>query len=257
MRALTFGLLLVGLALAFCSSAKAVDKSLVLYYSFDEEDSKGVKDLSQYGNDAIIDGKVEYVDGKMGSAMEFAASGHIEAEHDDSLSLTDAHTIAYWLKWDGSGAGWSPFISKTISAQDDSYHTWVGADKVWDYENQPNGQAHGATQIPLDGKWIHLTVTHDGEDKVSFYIDGELDNEAKLPTTKACDCPFRAGNDGKGNLGAGTLDELAVFNRELDEKDIKKLMEKGSKPYTAVESAGKLAATWGAIKGVTEGKLSG
>ena len=120
---------------------------------------------------------------------------------------------------------------------------------MWDYENQPNGQAHGATPIPLDGEWIHLTVTHDGKDKVSFYIDGELDNEAKLPTTKACDaCPFRAGNDGKGTNGSGILDELAVFNRELDDKAIKTLMEEGSKPFTAVESAGKLTTTWGDIR---------
>ena len=249
MRALAYGLVLLSLAIVSSSPVRAIDKSLVLYYSFDEEDSKGVKDLSQYGNDAVINGNVEYVDGKMGSAMEFDGSGHIEAEHDDSLSLTDAHTIAYWLKWDGVGAGWSPFISKTISAQDDSYHTWVGSDKVWDYENQPNGQAHGATPIPLDGEWIHQTVTHLGKDKVSFYIDGELDNEAKLPTTKACDaCPFRAGHDGKGTLGAGTLDELAVFNRDLDEKEIQELMAEGSEPFTAVDPTGGLAATWGYIK---------
>ena len=235
--------------MVFCCSAGAADKSLVLYYSFDEEDSKGAEDLSQYGNDASMNGKVKYVDGKLGSAMEFNGSGHIEADHDDSLSLTDAHTIAYWLKWDGVGSSWSPFISKTISAQDDSYHTWVGSDRVWDYENQPNGQAHGATKIPLDDEWMHLTVTHDGKDKISFYINGELDNVGKLATAKACDaCPFRVGNDGKGALGAGTLDELAVFKRELDSEDIKTLMEKGSRPFTAVESDGKLTATWGAIK---------
>ena len=252
MRVLVSSLLLVSLAMTFCSLGEAADKSLVLYYSFDEEDPKVVKDLSQYGNDGVIEGEADYVEGKIGSAMKFDGSLQVMAEHNDVLSLTDAHTIAYWLKWDGSGANWSPFISKILvkdGVVQDNYHTWVGNDKVWDYSVWPNPQAHGKTPIPLDNEWIHLTVTHDGSDNISFSIDGELDNEGKIPTGKACkDCLFLVGGDSE-NFGAGTLDELAVFSRELDADDINKLMNEGPEPFTAVEYAGKLTNTWGGIKG--------
>jgi hypothetical protein len=249
MKAPALGLLLVGLAATFCYSAKAADKSLVVCYSFDDEDPKGVKDLSQYKNDGVIEGNAEYVEGKIGKAMQFDGTGKVEALHSDVLSLTGAHTIAYWLKWDGSGSSWSPFISKTISAQDDNYHTWVGSDRAWDYENQPNGQAHGKTPIPLDDKWIHLTVMHDGGKTISFYINGELDNTGELPTTEECkECPFRVGDDGKGNKGAGTIDELAIFNRVLQPDEIKKLMNEGAQAFVAVDCARKLTTTWGRIK---------
>ena len=49
-------------------------------------------------------------------------------------------------------------------------------------------------------------------------------------------------------MGAGTVDELAIFNRDLNADEIKKLMEEGIKSFTAVEYAGKLARTWGIIK---------
>ncbi|HIA66482.1 TPA: hypothetical protein EYN98_10560 [Candidatus Poribacteria bacterium] len=59
--------------------------------------------------------------------------------------------------------------------RNDNFHTWVGSDSVWDYENKPSGQTHAVTKIPLDGDWIHLTVTHDGKETVSFYINGKLE----------------------------------------------------------------------------------
>ena len=36
-------------------------------------------------------------------------------------------------------------------------------------------ETHAVTKIPLDGDWIHLTVTHDGKETVSFYINGKLE----------------------------------------------------------------------------------
>ena len=250
MKVLISNFLLVCLAMVFCSSGRAFDKSLVLYYSFDEGSGKAVKDLSQYKNDGVADGNPKWVQGKFNTAIQFDGETMVEAPANTTLDLTGAHTISFWLKWDGSVKGWSPFISKTKSATDDNYHVWVGRDKVWDYENKPHGQAHGKTKIPLDDKWIYLTVVHDGKESISFYIDGKLDNTEKLPTTTACsDCPFRVGDDGKNNRGAGTIDELAVFNRAVTVAEINKLMNEGSEPIvTAVESAGKLTATWGDIR---------
>ena len=252
MKGLVSCLLLASLIMAFCSLGEAADKSLALYYSFDEKDPKVVKDLSQYGNDGVIEGAPKYVDGKIGSALQFDTSFKVEAEHNDVLSLIGAHTIAYWLKWDGAGGTWSPFISKILiegGVLQDNYHTWVGNDRTWDYYNAPHGFAHGKTPIPLDNEWIHLTVTHDGKDKVSFHANGEFDVERTLPTTKACEeCSFRVNEDGDGNRGAGTVDELAVFNRELDADDIKKLMDEGPEPFVAVGYAGKLTNMWGGIK---------
>ena len=234
-----------------CGSVMAVDDTAVLYFSFDEGQGNEVKDGSPAQNDGIVDGEVKWVPGKIGNAMQFEGNGFVEVPHADNLNLTQAHTVAYWLKWNGQGASWSPFISKTSGGgpNEDNFHTWVGSDRVWDYENQPNGQTHAVTQIPLDDVWIHLTVTHDGDTTVSFYINGEADAATnELPTTVGNDVNVRVGDDGKGNKGAGVLDELVIFQRALDEAEIKRLMEEGAEAFLAVAPMDKLTTTWASIK---------
>ena len=120
---------------------------------------------------------------------------------------------------------------------------------MWDYENQPNGQTHAATKIPLDDEWIHLTVTRNGNKTVSFYINGEADDATNdLPTARGNDVNIRVGDDGKRNKGAGTIDKLVIFRRELSVEEIKSLMQKGGKKFLDVEHTGKLTTTWVGIK---------
>ena len=244
--------IMVILCALYCLTAMAtMDKTMVLYFPFDDGNGKTVKDSSFYQNDGAMDGELDWVDGIAGGALQFRANGTVEVDDDDnSLDLIGPHTISYWLKWNGGTVAWSPFISKTETQAKDNYHTWVGSDHVWDYANNNNMQVHGKTPIPLDDKWIFLTVAHDGEKTCSFYIDAVLDNEEQIENFEANDAPFRIGSDGfsVGILGAGTMDELTVFNRALNENEIKTLMEQGGKAYTAVESIGKLTTTWSSVK---------
>jgi len=105
--------------------------------------------------------------------------------------------------------------------------------------------------INLKGNdWVFLTVTHDGRNTVSFYIDGELDSTAEIAPAGTNDGPFIIGS-GKhpaGDYGAGTVDEFAMFHRELDKAEILKIMKDGAQPFIAVEPAGKLTTTWGDMK---------
>ena len=269
MKTLFFSLLVASLLVMFSPLGEAIgDKSLVLYFSFDEGKGNVVEDLSGYGNNGTMVGELEWVDGKSGTALSFAPNpvvNYIEVPPDSSLDLTETgHTISYWLNWDGVG-GWSPFVSKTNAEADSNYHTWVGSDSVWDYSGNNNQQVHGKTPIPLNGDWnLFLTVTHDGEETISFYLNGVLDNKETLPRSAPTDAPFRVGSDGMGERthegvtgigtnGTGTIDEFTVFNYALSEAEIKKLMEEGAKPFlTAVEPHAKLATSWGIIKASTQ-----
>ena len=252
MRTLLFSLLVASLLVMFSPSGEAIrDKSLVLYFSFDEGKGNVVEDLSGYENDGtFVGGNPKWVDGKSGKALHFDISYYVEVPPDESLDLTETgHTIGYWLNWDGQGHGWSPFISKTNAESDSNYHTWVGSDREWDYSGNNNVQVHGKTPIPLNGDWnLFLTVTHDGNKTISFYLNGVLDNKETLERSKPTDAPLRVGNDGMGTNGAGTIDEFTVFNRALNAKEIETLMKEGAKPFLAVESAGKLTTTWGSLK---------
>ena len=46
----------------------------------------------------------------------------------------------------------------------------------------------------------------------------------------------------------GAVDEPAIFNRALDEAEIKELMNKGLAGMLKLEAKGKLATCWGNIK---------
>ena len=256
MKLQVFFLLVTILIMVFCRPGTAVDDSAVLYFSFDGGGGNAVKDSSPGKNDGTVQGSVKWVKGKTGQAMRFEGKGFVEVPHAKNLNLTQAHTIAYWLKWDGLTTSWSPFIAKTSGAgpKEDNFHTWVGKDQVWDYENQPFKQTHAVTKIPLDDKWIHLTVTHNGKETVSFYINGEADKATNpLPTTVGNNVNVRVGNDGKGKngkgtSGSGTIDELIIFQRELTAKEIKRLIEEGGAKFLSVEYLGKLPFIWGNIK---------
>ena len=56
------------------------------------------------------------------------------------------------------------------------------------------------------------------------------------------------GDDGKGNKGAGILDELSIFNRALTAAEAKTIYEDGVEPFLAIAPEDNLTATWECIK---------
>ena len=220
----------------------AAEKSLVLYLPFDGT----LEDLSNTGLKGKLNGKADYVnDGKPGKALQLSG-GVAEIPHHKLLNMTAAHTISFWLKWDGAGASWCPFIAKRTAAGA-NFQSWVGSDKIFDYYNGA-AVVSATTPVPLGKDWIFLATTHDGKDKVSFYVNGVLNSEKKAPPGKANSFPLLIGHDGVGNAGAGIVDELAMFSRELKSDEIETLMEDGVKVFASVEPTGKLTTTWGRIK---------
>jgi hypothetical protein len=247
--------------MGFCLSEKAIaDSSLVLYLPLDEGKGDTVEDLSQYGNDGTINGTPEWVKGKSGNAIFFKgeeSKAYIEIPHDDSLSLTKDHTIAYCIKWDGQGSPWCPCVTKRVVAKDqkqrlaDNYCFWVGSDQVLDYMNDTSNPVSATTRVKLTDDWVFLAMTHDGKETISFYINGSFDSSQTIKATEANDGPISigAGMYQWGDYGAGVSDEITIFNRALSAEEIEKLMTEGAKPLiTPVESAGKLATSWGKVK---------
>jgi len=244
MKTLFLILLVASLLYLFSPLGKAVaDESLVLYLPFD----KTLKDLSGKGNDGVFDkGNPQWEDGEFGQALLIEQGDFVEIDHDSSLDLKAEHTISFWLRWDGVGSSWSPFIAKR-QAGGANYQSWVGSDRIFDYYNGV-AVVSADTPISLGDEWVFLTTTHDSKNTVSFYIDGSFDSEKAQPVGEPNNFPLLVGQDGVGNFGAGAIDEVAIFNRALTAEEIKKLMEEGVKAFAAVTSKGKLATTWALIK---------
>ena len=103
------------------------------------------------------------------------------------------------------------------------------------------------SSIPLS-EWSLVTETYDGTN-IRIYLNGELDKEQAMVINT---------QPGIGTIGThvwpqreerfvGTIDEVSIYNRELDAEEVMQNFEAGPLAV-AVNASGNLALTWGGIK---------
>lgn len=219
-----------------------------------------MNESSGNGNDGELS-NCEWLEGKFGSALNFNGTNScITIPHSDSLSIdNDEISITAWFTQDGSGAGewhsimckgpyiagqvnenWAIFTNSTLKYICTTL-TLEGDERWW--------TTSGDGTVELDGEWHHFATTYDGEEAM-YYLDGELvishpKNGDLLPNEEDMTIGCRS-ND--GIQWGGMLDEIALYNRVLSGVEIKSIMSKGFSDFLAVESAGKLATTWGELR---------
>ena len=224
------------LALPLTASRFTSPSSLVLYLSLDEGKGVFLRDRSSFKNQGTVNGKPTWEAGKRGNALHFhgaRTNAFIDVRPSASLNLTGAHTLSFWLKWDGKGAPWSPLMTKRpVDVTDpDHYSTWVRSDGRFDYRND-HGTVFAEKKVRLTNEWTFLAVTHDGQETITFYIDGEWAGRKQLCKAAPNGGPFVIGSGRHlaGDFGAGAIDEIALFNKALTAAEIKELRDKGPLP---------------------------
>jgi hypothetical protein len=216
------------------------DKSLVLYFMFDEmKDGKTIADLSEHGNNGEIKGKPKVVEGKKGSALDFKAGDYVEVAHSDSLNILEDITIAVWLNHAG---GIGTILSKI-------YSYWLGVNPDIEFAYQKGGAnvlPHIGQNVPV-GEWAHLAVTQDKSGEILFYLNGKEISKVKHPMPR--DASTQPLVIAQGTWGTapyiGVIDEVRLYNRALSKDEIVKIMTSFG---LAVELNGKLSTTWGDIR---------
>ncbi len=88
----------------------------------------------------------------------------------------------------------------------------------------------------------------------SSYVEGFLDGTQTISITPGLNTGPMAIGEGLSGMERGQsikalVDEMVFFNVVLEEEDIQLVVKEGMKSILAVPSAGKLAITWGGIKG--------
>ena len=243
-------LVLFNLAL-LCEGAIPKD-NLVLYLSMDEGAVAQVKDGSGNGNDGVVIGNPEWVEGKFGTAIELdGVDDVIEVEDSDSLNPKEI-TITLWVKL---GVVPAPAYNGIISKWAPSWSGYL----IQAYVDHPIAPliANGSTFAAIRGLkgikqdiWYHVGVVWDGK-TLSMYIDGaepdydvgasdhEMPGEMVVPEIN-----LLIGKRHDGAFFKGSIDEVMIFNEALSLEDIKSIMKQG----LSVENTGKLIATWGSLK---------
>ena len=98
-RILFVAIIMLTLIGSLTYSAQDLDKSMVLYLSFDQLNGKTVKDHSKHGNHGEIAGNPKLVEGKFGKCLEFnGKSDWVVVEHHKSLCVEEEVTVMAWIK---------------------------------------------------------------------------------------------------------------------------------------------------------------
>ena len=113
MKRFTFALAMVLSIFVLAVVVQAADDTLILYLKLDEGSGDIAGDSSMYGNDGTLRGPV-WTEGKYGSGLMFDGTTDVEVPDAEILRLTEAITIAAWVKVSPDQEGWARIVDKSF-----------------------------------------------------------------------------------------------------------------------------------------------
>jgi hypothetical protein len=204
-----------------------VSADLVGYWNFDEGAGSNAYDSSSYGNDGIINGTPNWVEGQIGTALDFdGGTNFVEIPHSESLSMREEITVAAWtnMRADSSGemlivskGGWQANMPYELSETNGNVIWW----QFYDTEGRDSCEA----ESPPAEEWHHIAATYEGT-IFKCYIDGELAAEWEYAGT----IPYNEMSVmiGRRTTGGqffdGMIDEVMIFDHVLTEDEIPMIM---------------------------------
>jgi hypothetical protein len=245
--------LILGLILTGVSNAQIDPSNCVGLWLFDEGQGTVAKDTSGNGLDGTLNNNPQWVDGKFGKALQFAApwGQHV---------FVDGVTIP--------PTGWSisSWINRNVNPE---YAIWMNHNNVRKDgatlhlmfpggSNTPTMAYHGdGAGFPLvnavaEGAWTHIVfvVAADGR---KVYVNGVLDNsDANTVGYNGGTAPLLIGMFLDCCQFVGAIDEVGVFNVALTQDDVVNVMTNGLAKATNVSPVspnGLLTTAWGEIRG--------
>ena len=250
-RILFVAIIMLTLIGSFTYSAQDLDKSMVLYLSFDQLNGKTVKDHSKHGNHGEIAGNPKLVEGKFGKCLEFnGKSDWVVVEHHKSLCVEEEVTVMAWIKTErftDPATQWQGILAKSNSPRSYSFYTTSGGGGALHFSAAGGSTSH---KIKLD-EWQHVVAQMTKKGQHQYYINGEdggTGGGGALPGEKDT-ANVLVGDTHEGTREfLGLIDEVRIWNRELSQKEVKEHMNKGYDELFAVDPNQKLTTTWGTLK---------
>ena len=249
-------LFILTLATAFTFIRTSDAANVVAAWLLDEGKGEEIKDASGNGHTGEFFGNPEWTDGKLGKGIRFhGAPDHIEVPDPDH-KLTPKHiTLVCWLNLDNVSGNHS-ILEQYDWAGDLGTYAWrtngvaLQFYVIWGVD-APN--ANGGTLNA--NEWMHVAATYDGAD-IKTWINGKVAATATgsrdlNPSNKSLSIGVR-GDTKDIHWMQGVMDEIAIFDEALTEKEIQDIMNSPrglAGLYLAVNPKGKMATTWSYIKG--------
>lgn len=193
MRKLVKPLLTIAIMTCFAISAFAAiePEDIVGIWLFDEGSGDETEDLSGNERHGTIVGVTEWIDGKIGQAIEFDG-GHVFMDHDDGMNL-ETFSITFWANVPGPLGTFQMAVGKE-AWPNRNYSMWILPDIITLGITDVGGadqQMQGG--VVADGDWHHIAGTYDME-FLRIYVDGVQTGQKALSTEpNTADAPLMVG----------------------------------------------------------------
>jgi hypothetical protein len=228
--------------------AQTLQNGLIAHYEFEAN----AKDSSGNGNDGIINGNLQFGDGIFGNAAIFdGQTSFVRVPDNNSLDTDEEMSISLWVNFlskpqDNNAFS---FISKHCSSGTDCPGTNGKPEGDWlirtgktnnseyvvaGFYNYPISVGNFGMyyQYPNIGEWKNIVATFKGSNFVRMYINGNLQSESNkniISSTskneyKTDDIFIGAYWNGRWKYH-GLIDDLRIYNRALNECEVKKLYD--------------------------------
>ncbi len=203
------------------TTALAQPTGLVAAYAFDEGAGTTTSDASGNSHNGTISNGTWTALGRFGAALQFnGASGGVTVSDAAALDLTGGMTLEAWVYPTSTVVGWRAVISKNT----ERYFLMAGSDN-----NRPVGggtftaggtlNLRAPNVLPVN-TWTHLAATYDGTN-VRIFVNGvQAASQAQTGALTTSTGTLTIGYDAYGEVFAGRIDEVRVYNRALSGAEI-------------------------------------
>lgn len=213
-------------ALEFSDLPDSLRGGLTAWFPFDANEEKEVLDISPEKMVGALRGTSHLEEGKIGGARYFNGEND-RIELGKQIPDSERFSVSAWVKYEGTpgrGAIFSDFDGKNANdlmfsiATMESIH--IRADKSGD-----KLRAVVPLTKPLTTEWHHIVWTLNSRESL-LYVDGGKVGEYR---EKGCNKGYHNAFIGYGNIGGGwshfhgAIDEFMIWDRALDEDEVKEL----------------------------------
>ncbi len=220
-KPLLFGIILtVCVVIVTFVFAQFYPGGMISYWKFDEGQGTTAFDSVDANHGNIY--SATWTTGQVDGALSFdGVNDRVIIYHSDSLNITEAVTVAAWVKPTGCTGNYEYLVEKG---------TWAG-NGAWFFffHREPDHHANFGIGIPggiyfkncpmigglADGVWSQIVGTYDRQN-IKFYVNGVLNKQvAWTEPIRLNSHHVYIGAEGGRYYYKGEIDDVAVYNRAL------------------------------------------
>lgn len=206
--------------------------NLVSYYRLDEAsgtavDSWAAKNLS---NTSTTFGA-----GKINNCAIFNGSTSLLESSDSAFNFGGSYSFSFWVNFTSTAGGQCLVAKYNYNGTNQrSYQTWFQSNAL-NFANSTDGatgteKSGSVAWTPSTGTWYHVVYAYSTAGTCAVYVNSVLLGTITLLNTGtfASTANFRLGNNYSSVALNGKLDEVAIFNKTLNQSEVNFIYNNGA-----------------------------